>query len=132
MRKLFQNWTRKAWLAISLQERRRARQSVAATPNAPVITAGTCEWDITTAGWADVSIAWTFAHGSFPVALLELWLSVNGGAFASWDTFTSTVTNYTYAEATHSGASFRFQLRYRNGATLGPFSNVYQVDAYPE
>lgn len=132
MRKLFQNWTRKAWLAISLQERRRARQSVTATPNAPVITTGGYQWDVTTPGWADLWINWTFAHGTCPVASLEIWLSSGGGAFALFATVTSTAWFFEYLEATNTTTVFQFKLRYRNGGTLGPFSNVYEMETNVE
>jgi hypothetical protein len=71
----------RGWLATWLQARRRARQAAIppAVPNAPVITGGGFEWDMSEPGWADVWINWTFDHGRFPVAALEVLLCVDGG-----------------------------------------------------
>ena len=129
MRKLIQSWTRRAWLATWLQDRRRARQVVTPTPNAPTMTGGTSAFDVTQTGWADITLNWTFVHGTFPVANLELWKRLNGGAYTLLVTVASTATGYYYALACDSnGGTFDFKTRYKNGATLGPFSNVLRVD----
>src|ERR1041385_801027 len=82
---------RLAWLATWLEDRRRARVAAQpATPNAPVITAAAVMWGATQGGWGDVNLTWTFVHGTFPVATIELWQSVNGGAYSLLVTVAST------------------------------------------
>jgi len=114
-----------------LQDRRRARQQPAApaTPNAPTITSiSDAIWDATTVDWADLQVNFTFAHNGFPVALTEMWLSLNSGAYVLLGTVASTATNYYHANACDlNGGDFNFKARYKNGATLGPFSNVKHV-----
>ena len=124
---------RLAWLAMWLQDRRRARAAAQpATPNAPVITFGWVNWDGTQPGWADIDLGWTFVHGSFPVATIELWKSVNGGAYSLLVTVASTASGYYYALACDiNGGTFDFKTRYVNGGTVGPFSNIYRVDIVP-
>ena len=121
---------RLAWLATWLEDRRRARQQAAAlTPNAPTMTGGSYTYDVTQAGWADITLSWTFVHGSFPVANIEVWKSLNGGAYSLLATVASTATGYYYALACDiNGGTFDFKTRYKNGATLGPFSNIFRVD----
>jgi len=117
------------WLALWLQDRRRARQSVTPTPNAPTMTGGSSQYDATQAGWADITLSWTFVHGTFPVATIELWKSLNGGAYTLLVSGGSAATAYYYALACDiNGGTFDFKTRYKNGATLGPFSNVLRVD----
>ena len=130
MRKLLQSWTRRAWLATWLQDRRRARQQPAPpTPNAPTINSGTYAFDVTQVGWADITLAWTFMHGTFPVANLELWKRLNGGSYVLLATVASTATGYYFSLACDSnGGTFDFKTRYKNGTTLGPFSNVFRVN----
>jgi hypothetical protein len=119
---------RRGWLALWLQDRRRARKHAATTPNAPVITNGGFEWDATEPGFADVWVDWTFVHGSFPAATIEVWVSVNGDAYYQMDTVASDVNSYYYPRASSGESSFAFKVRYRNGTTVGPFSNVYQIN----
>jgi len=114
------------WLATWLQDRRRARQVVA--PAAPVITTGGFEWGASAVDWADLWVDWTFAHGSWPVASLEVWLSVDYGAYALVVTLASTESGYYYPLATNTELPHTFKVRYRNGATVGPFSNEYLLD----
>ena len=119
----------RGWLATWLQDRRRSRQQPASAPapNAPVITGGGYEDGTTEPGWWDVFIDWNFDHGSFPIANLEVWLSTEGGPFALWSTVSSAAPGYFYPLATNNERLFEFKVRYRNGATVGPFSNVYQI-----
>ena len=102
----------------------------APSPNAPTITSATYTWDTTTTGWADITLNFTFVHGTYPVASLEIWKSLNGGAYLLLATVASTATSYYYALACNnvSGGTFDFKVRYRDGATLGPYSNVFRVD----
>jgi hypothetical protein len=120
----------RGWLATWLQDRRRDRQQPPPeTPNAPVLTGHDVSWDVTTPNWADIEVYFTFAHGTFSVANLEVWLSVNLGAYALLATIASTATSYAHTEACDlNGGTFDFKLRYQNGATLGPYSNVLRVD----
>ena len=59
---------------------------------------------------------------------MEVWLSIDNGPFALWTTVPSTATGYFYPQATSGERAFDFKVRYRNGATVGPYSNVYQVN----
>lgn len=117
------------WLAAWAQDRRRARQNIVPppTPNAPNISNGDFEWDVSEFGFADVWINWAFVHGSSPVATLEVWVSVNAGVYSLHATVASTDGEYVYPLACNNETWFDFQVRYRNGATIGPFSNVYRV-----
>lgn len=119
----------RGWLATWLQDRRRGRQQPASvsTPNAPEITGGGYEEGATEPGWWDVFIDWDFNHGSFPVATMEVWLSTEGGPFVLWSTVSSNAPGYFYPLATNNERVFEFKVRYRNNATVGPFSNVYQI-----
>src|SRR5688572_22214534 len=64
------------WLATWLQDRRRARQqqppAPPPTPNAPTITDVTYQYDVTQQNWADIEVFFTFVHGAFPVANIEV------------------------------------------------------------
>ena len=119
------------WLATWLQDRRRARvpAAVPSGPNAPTITTiSDALWDVTTPNWADLQVNFTFVHGGSPVALIEMWLSLNSGAYVLLGTVASTATNYYHANACDlNGGDFNFKARYKNGATLGPYSNVAHV-----
>lgn len=93
------------------------------------MTGGSFTFDTTQAGWADITVSWTFVHGTFPVATIELWKSLNGGAYVLLVAGSSTASAYYYALACDiNGGTFDFKTRYRNGSTLGPFSNVLRVD----
>lgn len=103
-----------------------------ATPNAPVITAVDGEWGVTQANWADIDLTFTFVHGTYPVASIEIWKSFNGGAYVLLATVPSTDTSYHYALACDlSGGAFDFKARYVNGGTVGPYSNVYHLEVVP-
>ena len=130
MRNPLANWTRRAWLATWLQDRRRGRQQAAPpTPNAPVMTGSSFTYDATQLNWADISTYWTFVHGTFPLANIELWKSLNGGAYTLLVGMPSNGVSYYYALACDiNGGTFDFKTRYKNGATLGPFSNVLRVE----
>ncbi len=118
------------WLATWAQDRRRSRQQPAQspTPNAPEITGGGYEDGATETGWWDVFIDWTFDHGSSPVASMEVWLSTDSNPFVLWSTVSSAAPGYFYPLASNTERLFEFKVRYRNGATIGPFSNVYQIN----
>lgn len=118
------------WVSRWLVERRRLRLAAAVVeePNAPVITDGGFGWDVTTPGWADLWWNWTFDHGDYPVANLELYLKIAGGDFALLDTVASSVWLKEYPEATQDETAFQLQVRYRNGAVFGPFSNIFEIE----
>lgn len=85
----------RAWVALRLQARRRKRAvPVPEVPAAPVITGGTYELGTTDPEWFDAVLDFTFVHGSFPVAQLEVWLSIAGGSYGLVTTLGSTATGY--------------------------------------
>ena len=93
------------------------------------MTGGSFTYGVTQPGWADISVYWTFVHGTFPLASIELWQSLNGGGYTLLVTGPSNGAGYYYALACDiNGGTFDFKTRYKNGATLGPFSNVLRVD----
>lgn len=121
----------RGWLATWLQDRRRARAAAAVPsgPNAPTLTSvSDAIWDGTTPDWADLQVFFSFVHGSFPVAQIEMWLSLDGGGYVLLGTVSSSATSYYHANACDlNGGDFNFKARYKNGGTLGPFSNVKHV-----
>jgi hypothetical protein len=125
----------RGWLATWLQERRRKRQQPAAPPppNAPEIVGGGYEDGTTTPGWYDVFFDWTFDHGSYPTAEMEIWMSINGSAFSVYYVAPSNDPGWYYAQATNTPATFDFKVRYTDSNTgvIGPFSNVYQISITP-
>ena len=122
-------WPRRrlGWLAVWLQGRRR-RRAVLGPLNAPVITNGGYDWDYGPPMHADVWITWSFEHGGHPVATLEVFASLNGGDYGLVDSVPSNTSGYTWESACESEALLEFQVRYRDGITFGPFSNVYAVE----
>ena len=95
---------------------------------APVIDESSYGWNGGDPAYADIEIGFSFNHGSYPPASLEVWVSRDGGEFvmvAAVDSFNS---YFLYDHATENEASFDFKLRYVNGSVVGPFSNVYVVD----
>lgn len=94
----------------------------------PEIAGGNAEWESTEPGWWDVYIDWTFNHAGHPVAQIEIWQSINNGPFELRDTVTSEEVSHYYPMAANNETTFDFKVRYRNGATVGPFSNVYRID----
>lgn len=121
---------RLAWLAMWFHDLRRAQQAtLPPVPNAPTRTGGSFQFDVTQSGWADLTLSWTFVHGTFPVATIELWKSLNGDAYTLLVAGGSTASAYSDALAGDiNGGTFDFKARDVNGATLGPFSNVLRVD----
>ena len=94
----------------------------------PEINGGNPEWESTEPGWWDVYIDWLFNHAGHPVAQMEVWLSLNNGPFVLHATVSSGDPGYYYPLAANNETTFDFKVRYRNGATVGPFSNVYRID----
>lgn len=122
----------RAWLAGWAQARRRSRvqppPAEPPAPDAPEIIFGDGVWEGTTAGWWDVFIDFEFDPGAWPVAQLELWLSRDNGPFLLLTAVNSADTSYAYPAVSDTEVVLDFKLRYRNGATLGPFSNVWRID----
>ena len=99
-----------------------------APPNAPVITDGGYEWGPTPGGEAaDVWIDWTFDYGVYPVADMEVWMSVDQNDYSLLATVPSNNNHYLILAATEGESDYWFKIRYRNGATVGPFSDVFHV-----
>ena len=122
---------RRAWLALEEQDRRRKRlAALAGQPNAPVIYSGSYGWDITMGGLADVWINWTFVHGTYAVASMEVWAN-NSGSYFLQATVASNAVTYDFKMATDSPGDVKFKIRYVNGGTVGPFSNEYLVSVVP-
>ena len=76
----------------------------------------------------DVYIDWAFDHGGFPIAQMEVWVSLDNWDFNLLTTVASNDPGYYYALAAYGETLFRFKVRYRNGATVGPFSNEYSIN----
>src|SRR5437660_7203949 len=68
----------RSWVALFLQERRRYRAEGGGVPAAPVITGYSWVWDQTEPGWVDVSLDFTFDHGTLPPAIIEVWFQKEG------------------------------------------------------
>lgn len=66
--------------------------------------------------------------GVHPVATLEVWQRVFSGADFLLDTVASNAGYYYQALACTNETTFYFKVRYRNGATVGPFSAAYRID----
>jgi hypothetical protein len=97
-------------------------------PDAPVITNGGYEWGATSGGEAaDVWIDWTFDYGVYPVADMEVWMSMDQNNYSLLATVSSNNNHYVIAAATDGEADYWFKIRYRNGAAVGPFSDVFYV-----
>lgn len=95
---------------------------------APVIDESSYGWNGGDPSYADIEIGFSFNHGSYPTASLEVWVSRDGGAFVLLATVDSFNSYFLYDHATENEASFDFKLRYVNGSVVGPFSNVMHVN----
>ena len=126
---------RLTWLATWLQRRRRARAALHSAPpvvlpNAPVFTNSGFEWDVTQEGWADTFFDWSFVHGDFPVASIEIWLArdASGFVYELVTTVPSTTGSYRHAPASQYEDFLYYKLRYVDGGTVGPFSSEVEVN----
>jgi hypothetical protein len=95
---------------------------------APVIDEASYGWNAGSPDYADIEVGFSFNHGSYPPASMEVWVSRDAGAFVLLATVDSFNSYFLYEHATENEASFDFKLRYVNGATVGPFSNVMHVN----
>ena len=118
------------WIKAWLQDRRRSRQETESPLTAPVINSGSFEWGVSEPEYADVWFDWTFAHGSAPVASIEVWRSVNGEPDELIATVPSSHVSFYHSTAIREEAQLTYKVRYRNGDTFGPFSNEYLIDVY--
>lgn len=122
------NWrTLTAWLCKQHQRRRRAAGALAA----PEITGISLVWGATLPGWADVTLGLSFAHNGWPVATLEVWRTINGGAEALAGTVASSASSFVDGSLANGEVTVAYRARYRNGAVLGPWSSVLQWDVSP-
>ena len=114
------------WTALYLQTRRRARAAGTLPPlAAPVILGAVTQWDASVPGWADVTLTLAFNHGSWPVATLEIFWTLDGGAEGLAGTVASTATSFGHGSVTQGESSLVYRARYRDGGTLGPFSAAF-------
>ena len=120
--KRFSLWPR---VDLLLEKRRRKRAAVA-RPNAPVITSGTYD-TATDIQWFDGVITFTFQHGTFPTAMLEVWFNFDYTSYVRLATIPSTATTYRHARAAQGEDSLRYQLRYVSNSIVGRFSNEYEI-----
>ena len=122
-------FSRPAWLALFLQRRRRLRAAGQA-PSEPVFSGYSLAWDQTDIGWTDVNLEFSFNHGLYPPATLELWFKHEGeDPPILFTTFPSTDTSYLHGDATQVEENLYYQLRYVDGDVIGPFSSEFQVAA---
>jgi len=123
----------RAWWALRCQKRRRqARAEEPEVPAAPVIyfsEYGVGEYDPER---YDILIAWMpYPHGSFPVAVIEVW-GYEGWGEPSFQLL-GTVVSSPSVPFVHYGAAsgddaWTYKVRYRNGSVYGPFSNEWLVE----
>lgn len=99
-----------------------------AQPNAPVITDGSYTWEGSDPMVANVNLTFTFDVGSYPDASVEVWCARNGGDFVNLMAVDSFSGQVSYDHASDNECYFDFKLRYVNGTTVGPFSDVFHLD----
>jgi hypothetical protein len=123
----------RAWVAIWLQERRRARVSVGGiAPPAPLIVSGWYAWNDTEFGWVDNYITIEFDAEAVPEAQFEIWERDSNNSSHLLDTIGSaSLTDYRHVMASEDGDTFYYKVRYRNGGIIGPFSNEMEVEVQP-
>jgi len=116
----------RAWLALFLQRRRRGR--AVPTPNAPVITGSSWDWNATEPGQVDVTLSFTFEHGEFPPGTIELYLQKEGTDPPVLVAETaSTDTSVQDPMATDAEEFLFYTARYVAGDVTGPFSSVFSL-----
>ena len=79
----------------------------------------------------DVSIAWTIAYGSFPVASVEVCVRVNGGEEQSLGTTPSSDLGMYHPRASGGDQTLSYRARYVfedfSGPVVGAFSAVFEI-----
>ena len=106
-----------AWLLL---RHKRRRHAAAPIPNAPLITQATYDLDGTEPGWFDILLDFTFEHGTFPVATLQIWFALGTGEYTLLDTIPSTEVSYCHHQAEQGEDPLLYKLRYVNGPTIRP------------
>ncbi len=102
--------------------------NVATMPAVPVILSAVTVWGGSVPGWADVTLSLSFDHGLWPVAILEITCSLDGGEEGLAGTVPSTATSFTHTSISQGESSLSYRARYRNGTVLGPFSAPFPWD----
>ena len=89
-------------------------------------------WDATSLNWADVTVGFSFADSGFPEATFEIFIAPGPGGtdFAFSQTIPSTQRQFTQTEVFEDENGVTYQLRYRNGDVVGPFSNPLDANAH--
>lgn len=125
----------RAWWAVRLQKRRRHAQPAAEeTPAAPVIYFGEYGVNESDPERFDIVIAWEqYPHGSFPVAVMEVW-GYQGWGEPSFGLVGSVASaperSFIHYAAASGEDAWTYKVRYRNGALCGPFSNEFLVETF--
>jgi hypothetical protein len=97
-------------------------------PSDPSVTEAAYGWYEGPPAYADIEVSFSFNPGSYPAANVEIWASRDGGVFVLIATKGSSDSSFYYSHATENEAGFDFKVRYVNGATIGPFSNVLHLE----
>ncbi len=123
----------RTWWALRCQKRRRqARTEEPEVPAAPVINYSEYGVNESDPERYDILISWlTYPHGSFPVALIEVWGYQGWGepSFQLLGTVASSPErSFTHFSAASGEDAWTYKVRYRNGAVYGPFSNEWLVE----
>lgn len=85
-------------------------------------------WNSGSPDYVEITVDFSFDHGSYPPAMMEVWASRDGNEFALLFNVDSTSGYFFYDHASESEVTFDFKIRYVNGSVQGPFSNVLRVD----
>ncbi len=116
----------RTWEALYLQERRRLR-AAASDLRAPQLLAFGYDLEASGPMTFDLWLDWSFDHGTLPAATIEIWLSLNLGEYALMDTVPSTDTHWVHTFNFLGEDQYDVMVRYRDGGTVGPWSNVLET-----
>lgn len=94
---------------------------------APVIEDGYFQWGDTEPGWVDNYLFFSFSPGPLPVASFEIWERDSNNASHLIATIGSNAGDYQHARVSEDADTFYYQIRYKNGGTVGPFSNEFPI-----
>ena len=123
----------RAWWAARRQKRRRRAQAPPVeTPAAPVINYSEYGVNENDPERFDILIAWLpYPHGSFPVAVIEVW-GYQGWGAPSFELVGSVASSpersFIHYLAASGDDAWTYKARYRNGSVYGPFSNEWVVE----
>ena len=121
------------WWAMRCQKRRRrARTEETEVPAAPVINYSEYGVNENDPERFDILIAWQpYPHGSFPVAVIEVW-GYQGWGAPSFELVGSVPSgperSFIHYLAASGDDAWTYKARYRNGSVYGPFSNEFVVE----